>query len=63
MIKAVFNVDQYILGLVLDLITFLLPVNSIYFSNCQLMNLLNSKGIKTLQKIDCFYYFWDTFWI
>ena len=43
------------------LIIFFLPLNSICFSNCQLMNLVDSKRTETLQKIDCFCYFWDNF--
>ena len=49
--------DQYVLELVLGSNNLLLPLNSIYFSNWQLMNLLDSERTETFQKIDCFDYF------
>ena len=55
--KNAFNTDQYVLGLVLGSNNLLLPLNSIYFSNWQLMNLVDSKRTETFQKIDSFYYF------
>ena len=55
--KNVLNMDQYVSGLVLGSNIFLLPLNTIYFSNWQAMNLVDSEMSKTLQKKDSFCYF------
>ena len=57
--KKVFNMDQYVLGLVLGSNIFLLSLNSIYFLKWRLMNLVDSERTQTLQKINYFCYFSD----
>ena len=49
--------DEYVLVLVLESNIFLLPLNTIYSSNGQVMNLVDSEMTKALQKRDSFCYF------
>ena len=49
--------DEYVLGLVLESNIFLLPLNTIYFSNGQVMKLVDSEMTKALLKRDSFCYF------